>query len=303
MVSQGGAVSWTPTDGVAVSGENNNFASAADLGSGNKLVHRGAGPFTLSGLTAATEYHVRVFEYNGTNATLNYNVNTASGNPASRYTLSTEPSAYGALTATALSDTQVKLDWTAATGANGYIIVRKTGSAPTGAPVDGGSYAQGDTIGDGQVVAVIASGAAGSHTDSYNTAANTTYHYLIFPFAYDGTPAHGTYNYRTSATVPGANATTGKAEPTTSSTITSFLPTSSSSATVVWNNSGSADGTIILIRAGGAVSANPSDWTSYTASLTYGSGTQIGTGNYVVVAGAGKSGSATISGLGTGTNY
>lgn len=303
VVRQGGAVSWTPTDGVAVSGENNNFASAADLGSGNKLVHRGAGPFTLSGLTAATEYHVRVFEYNGTNATLNYNVNAASGNPASRYTLSTEPSAYGALTATALSDTQVKLDWTAATGANGYIIVRRTGSAPTGAPVDGVGYAQGNTIGDGQVVAVIASGAAGSHTDNYNTAANTTYHYLIFPFAYDGTLAHGTYNYRTSATVPGANATTGKAEPTTSSTITSFLPTSSSSATVVWDNTGSADGTIILIRAGGAVSANPSDWTSYTANLAYGSGSQIGTGNYVVVAGAGKSGSATITGLSAGTSY
>ena len=303
VVRQGGAVSWTPTDGVAVSGENNNFASAADLGSGNKLVHRGAGPFTLSGLTAATEYHVRVFEYNGTNATLNYNVSAASGNPASRYTLSTEPSAYGALTATALSDTQVKLDWTAATGANGYIIVRKTGSAPSGAPVDGVGYAQGNNIGDGQVVAVIASGAAGSHTDSYNTAANTTYHYLIFPFAYDGTPAHGTYNYRTSATVPGANATTGKAEPTTSSTITSFLPTSSSSATVVWDNTGSADGTIILIRAGGAVSANPSDWTSYTANLAYGSGSQIGTGNYVVVAGAGKSGSATITGLSAGTSY
>jgi hypothetical protein len=37
--------------------------------------------------------------------------------------------------------------------------------------------------------------------------------------------------------------------------------------------------------------------------LAYGSGSQIGTGNYVVVAGAGKSGSATITGLSAGTSY
>ena len=303
VAKAGGAVTWLPTDGTAYSGQNNNFGSATDLGSGNRLVHAGTSSFTLSGLTAATEYHVRIFEYNGTNATLNYNTNAASGNPGNRYTLSVEPSAYGTLSATALSDTQIKVDWGAATGAGGYIIVRKTGSAPTGTPADGTGYAQGNSIGDGVVVHVATSGAAGSVTDSYSTAANTTYYYQIFPYAYDGTPAHATYNYRTTAGIPNANATTGTGEPASSSTITSFLPASSSSATIIWNNAGSADGTLILIRAGGAVNSSPSDWNSHTANTAFGSGDQIGSGNYVVVAGAGKSGTVTVTGLSAGTTY
>ncbi|HRT06633.1 MAG TPA: fibronectin type III domain-containing protein, partial [Kiritimatiellia bacterium] len=82
VAKQGSAVDWTPTDGTAYAGENNAFGSGTDLGGGNYLVHRGASPFTLSGLTAATDYHLRIFEYQGTNATLNYNVAAASGNPS-----------------------------------------------------------------------------------------------------------------------------------------------------------------------------------------------------------------------------
>ena len=303
VAKAGGAVSWAPTDGVAYSGQNNNFGSAADLGSGNKLVHVGTSPFTLSGLTAATDYHVRIFEYNGTNDTLNYNANAASGNPANRYTLSVEPTAYGTLSATAQSDTAIKVDWGAATGASGYLIVRKTGSAPSGLPTDGTAYAQGNAIGDGTVVHVATSGAAGSVTDGYNTAANTTYYYQIFPFAYDGTPAHATHNYRTSGIIPTANATTGVSEPAQSSTLTSFLPVSGSSAKVVWNNAGAADGTLILIRSGAAVNEGPSDWNSYSASTVFGSGDEMGNGNYVVYATAGKSGTVTVTGLSAGTTY
>ena len=303
VVKAGSAVTWLPADGTAYAGENNDIGSATDLGSGNLLVHRGASPFTLSGLSAASEYYVRIFEYQGTNATLNYNTNAASGNPANRYTLSAEPSAYGTLTATALSDTQIKLDWTAATGASGYVVVRKSGSAPTGTPADGTAYAQGDAIGDGTVVYVNTAAAAGSVTDSYSTAAGTAYYYEIFPYAYDGTPAHATHNYRTAATIPGANATTGSAEPGTSSTVLTFLPASSTSATITWTNTGSADGSILLVKSGSAVNANPSDWTGYGANTAFGSGDQIGTGNYVVYAAAGKYGSVTISGLSAGTTY
>ena len=52
---------------------------------------------------------------------------------------------------------------------------------------------------------------------------------------------------------------TGKSEPGTSSSIVSFLPASGSSATISWTNTGAADGTIILVKSGGAVDANPAD--------------------------------------------
>lgn len=48
---------------------------------------------------------------------------------------------------------------------------------------------------------------------------------------------------------------------------------------------GNGAGFIIVARSGGAVNANPSDNTTYTASSTFGSGTQIGSGNYVVYKG------------------
>ena len=302
VAKAGSAPDWTPTDGTAYSGENNAFGSGTELSAGNFLVHRGTSPFTLSGLTAANDYHVRIFEYQGTNATLNYNVSAATGNPSNRYALSAEPTVHGTLSATAASDTEIDLDWGDATGESGFVILRRSGAAPTGVPADGTAYSAGNAIGDGTVVYAGTAAGAGSMTDSSLTA-DTTYYYKIFPYAYDGTAAHATYNYFTGGTPGSASATTGKSEPGTSSSVVSFLPASGSTATISWTNTGSADGTIILVKSGSAVDANPADWNGYAADLAFGAGDELGTGNFVVVAGAGKHGSATITGLSAGTTY
>ncbi|WP_375579129.1 BspA family leucine-rich repeat surface protein [Marivirga tractuosa] len=60
-----------------------------ELGSGNFVVYRGEGnSFTLSGLSDGTTYHLQIFEFNGANNLENYNINTATGNPAFQATLS-----------------------------------------------------------------------------------------------------------------------------------------------------------------------------------------------------------------------
>lgn len=302
VAKQGSAVDWTPADGTGYAGENNAFGSGTDLGGGNYLVHRGTSPFTLSGLTAATDYHLRIFEYQGTNATLNYNVFAATGNPSNRYALSTEPTVHGTLSATALSDTEIKLDWTDATGETGYLIVRQAADAGWTAPADGTAYVAGNALGVGTVVYAGTAAGAGSTTNA-SLSADGTYYYRIYPYAFDGTPANATYNYYVGGTPGSANATTGKAEPGTSSSVVNFLPASGTTATIAWTNTGSADGTIILVKSGSAVNSNPADWNGYAADLAFGSGAEIGTGNFVVVAGAGKHGSATITGLGAGTTY
>lgn len=70
IVRAGNAVSWTPTDGTPVSGADASFATASDMGSGNKLVYTGSGAsVTVTGLASNVTYHVAVYEYN-----------TASGN-------------------------------------------------------------------------------------------------------------------------------------------------------------------------------------------------------------------------------
>jgi hypothetical protein len=60
---------------------------------------------------------------------------------------------------------------------------------------------------------------------------------------------------------------------------------------------------IVLIKSGSAVNSNPLDgtYTGYSANSIFGSGTQIGTGNYVVYKGTGDS--VTVTGLTGGTTY
>lgn len=65
-------------------------------------------------------------------------------------------------------------------GAEGYLVLRKTGSAVSGLPADGEEYVVGDPIGDAKVVY---SGPAASFS-SKDVAENTTYHFAIF--AYNG---------------------------------------------------------------------------------------------------------------------
>jgi subtilase family serine protease len=67
----------------------------------------------------------------------------------------------GYLSGTA-GDRLVRLDWSLPAGAPNVVIVRTTGSAPTGVPVDGIAYGVGDAVSDGRVVYT---GAATAFTD------------------------------------------------------------------------------------------------------------------------------------------
>ncbi len=67
-----------------------------------------------------------------------------------------------------------------------------------------------------------------------------------------------------------------------------------------WTN-GNGSKRIVLVRQTSAVNSTPVDETDYTAGATFGSGTQLGTGNYVVYSGSGSS--VTITGLITGQTY
>ncbi len=64
---------------------------------------------------------------------------------------------------------------------------------------------------------------------------------------------------------------------------------------------GDGDQVIVLAKQDAAVDSNPVDGTNYNANSTFGSGDQIGSGNYVVYIGSGTS--VSITGLTTGTTY
>ena len=66
-------------------------------------------------------------------------------------------------------------------------------------------------------------------------------------------------------------------------------------------NAGSADGRIVVVRQDSAVDTGPTDGTEHTADTVFGSGAQLGTGNYVVYRGNGTQ--VDITGLTATTTY
>lgn len=105
-----------------------------------------------------------------------------------------------------------------ATTADGYLVLRKKGSAITGVPVDGTVYQRGDIVGDGQVVY---SGAGTSFLPN-NIVASTAYYFVVY--AYNG---NGTYrNYLTTAPLAGNVTSLGSMQPAGYySTISTSSPT------------------------------------------------------------------------------
>ncbi len=79
-----------------------------------------------------------------------------------------------------------------------------------------------------------------------------------------------------------------------------FTNVTSSSFTINWT-SGNASNRIVLIKAGTAVDRDPLDNTTYIASNLFGSGSQLGTGNFVVYNGTGSS--VAVDNLDTNTTY
>ncbi len=92
-------------------------------------------------------------------------------------------------------------------------------------------------------------------------------------------------------------------EPSAPATAVSFTNVLGNSMTVNWTRGTGGDGVIVLMKAGSVVNSDPVDgtFTTYTANAAFGSGTQIGTGNYVVS--KGSSGFVNVTGLTPGTTY
>ena len=126
-------------------------------------------------------------------------VGTSLSLEASFYTRADAPTtAVGSFTAGPVTQfvdyTQLALNWTPATGADGYLITQRAGTSAGGtAPSNATAYTVGTVLGTGTVCAIITSGS----TTTINITGLTpgsTYTYRIYPFGYDGTNAQ-TYNY------------------------------------------------------------------------------------------------------------
>ncbi len=90
------------------------------------------------------------------------------------------------------------------------------------------------------------------------------------------------------------------AEPTVAASNLRFTGVTSTSLTLNWTN-GNGASRLVVLKQGTATNQSPSDGSSYTASTTFGNGSNLGTGNYVVYDGIVNS--VTVTGLLANTTY
>ncbi len=191
VAKAGSPVDALPVDGTTYT-PNGTFGSGSQIGTGNFVVWQGSGPATIDNLTPSTTYHFRVFEYTqvGPSAIVTYNVSTATGNPASRMTLASEPASPSAgFTFSSTTTTSTYVTVAPAPGnPTGYLVLRRKGNSPTWPGVaDGTTYAIG-TLGDSEVVY---NGPAGSFMQ---TSLTSNSEYFFTALSYNGSGSSINYN-------------------------------------------------------------------------------------------------------------
>lgn len=90
--------------------------------------------------------------------------------------------------------------------------------------------------------------------------------------------------------------------PTAQSTLLTFTNVTSNSFNIGWTKgTGTGLNSLVVIRAATDITSSPADGIGYTANTAFGSGSQIGSGNYVVYAGSGNT--VSVTGLSSSTTY
>lgn len=205
VIRPAASANQAPTNSVVYTA-NPNWTLAGQINTSNRVVFRNAGSSVsgISNLASETQFTATAYNYHNSGSCYQLT------NPATTnfYTLSPAPSAHAAsFSATAVAFNQINLSFTAAgSNADGYLILRKVGSAPTGLPTNGVAYNIGSTLGDATVADVVSSNAAVSSIIG-SLSAITQYYFTLIPFNWDGSNA-ATYHYLTSPSIPTANATT-----------------------------------------------------------------------------------------------
>jgi len=269
------ATTGLPTDYNDTYSANPIYGSGTDLGSQNFVVFKAAGSFVdITGLTSATTYHVSVFSYAGSGASvINYQQTTpavgsqATASPTPVPTLSSP-------TSTSINTTSATLGATIDSDNGSALSERGTLWNTTGAPV----LENGKKINGGVPLGVF------SHSRS-GLPVGTEVFYRGYAINGNGTGTSPTSSFFT--------------EPTAASGVV-ISNVSTSGMRIQWT-SGSNTTAMVLVKANTAVDQAPLDNTVYTANSVFGSGTPLGTGNFMVFLAAGAQ--VDVTGLTSNTTY
>ncbi len=281
------------------------FGSGSQIGtSGTFVLYIGndANPFvSVSGLNPNRTYYFKAIEYNnhGTNF-IKYYTEETSGNPNSFETENSAPSTQAtSIQFSNINFTTATITWTKGNGLRRIAVVKQTNPVDT-IPTDGIDYTPNTAFGSGDDMGknnyVIYDGTGNSVSISGLTSGTT---YYVQVFEYNGTDATTLYNVNTASGNPGSFATL-KSTPAIQATDIVFPDVASDGMTVSWTR-GNGDFCLLVAHQGSSVNDDPDDGSTYTANLNFGSGSSIGSGNYVLY--RGTAATASITGLIGNTTY
>ena len=293
LAKQGSAVDAVPANGTSYNPDGQ-FGNGDEIGTGNFVVYDGTGSSQLvTGLAIGTDYHFSIFEYGGSGANINYLSPGHAFNHSTATIPTTAPSNFSAFN---VNGTSAQAGWTNGNG-NGRLVVISDGNALTQQPVHGTAYNAAASGYNDPVYALgngyrVYKGQASSALMT-NLTGGTTYH--VFVFEYNGNDNYPAFN---TAALAGQFTTLG--EPQTPATSLSATDNENGSASLNWTR-GSGQQCLVLAKEGSAVDAAPQDGQDYTAQSFFGSGDEIGTGNFVVY--EGPASNLTLSNLAAGQTY
>jgi hypothetical protein len=282
------------------------FGSGTQIGtSGWYCIYNNTGTsVSVSGLTAQTDYIFQVFEYNGTAGIENYFTDSGSNNPLFQASATvTEPTTQAInLTFSSVVYTSMTVSWTSGNGAKRAVFAKQANTG-TATPVDNTNYSASSTFGSGTQIGTSGwyciYNSTGTSVSVSNLTAQTDYIFQVFEYNSSGSIYNyfldsGTNNprYQASATVT---------EPTSQATNLTFSSVNYTTMTVGWTI-GNGGKRVVFAKQATSGTAEPVDNTAYTASTTFGSGTQIGTSGWYCIYNS-TSTSVAITGLTANTEY
>jgi len=292
---QGAAVSFTPTD-ASTYAANSDYSAGVEVGpagEGNKVVYNGsASSLTVTGLTPGTTYYFEIYEYGCSAGAEDY---YTTGTPAEGNE-TTLPENVGNFTLTCITNTTATLTWNLPTGGfDGILIaVRESTLTPSDPSCDGSTLSSPDTDFSSALVY------CGNSTTSkyvYNATGTTVTitgltpaaDYVFKAFTYNGsTWTSGTQTSEAASLQNVTNESTSPAD---------------QQVTVRWTNPTTCyDEIMVVAHSGGSVTQTPSgDGSAYIANAVFGSGTNLGTNDYVVYKGTNTS--VDVTNVNNGTQY
>lgn len=275
IAHKGAAVDVTPADLT-------NYFSDAAFGSGTRIgtdqfvVYKGTGTgVTVKNLEPNTVYHFALFEYNGS-------VSPVHSLPGATFAATTHAGPTVASSSPGFSYVEGNSLTISVTYGNGThrLFVASKKAPVTAMPANGATYTANGAFGTpGTEIApdeFVVGATTGNGVKLTNLEPNTLYYFRVYE--YDVDKADVTY-YLTSSYAEKSGSTS--ITPSTVSSNFKLVGLTGSSAVISFTP-GNGSYRTVLMKAGSAVDAQPTDLSTYSSNSNFGSGAQIGTGNYVV---------------------